>query len=153
MTLLTYLTNLGVVVPEKKKELYYNDETKNGSQEGFNACHDQWANIEVPEDRNLEENKVRMIVRKYHSQWYTHVQEQNAIGAMHVLFCVSKWHGEMIDELCSLQPTVKVPSELELMQLIQEGLNNYDNNEKLGRKGAVHHIAKAIRTYLIGSEK
>lgn len=119
MKLIDYLKSKGVEVPEKTKPTSIQEEwymVDNAWKEGFNACHYQWANLEVPESKGLDReqlNKIKSEVEKDYGvdEYELRADNGDYTPSENERFLMEDFHegfmSEFIDKLCSLQHTVK----------------------------------------------
>lgn len=130
MKLIDKLKQLGLPVPEKKPL----NALRNLQAEGWNACHDQWASIEVPKISNQDEleKEIGKVIKHY-----------KLVGSKYPL------EAHIAFTICSLQPTVKVPSVLEIEKIIDHCIIQPEYGEERPSK----YVAKAIRAYLEGGKE
>lgn len=122
MKLIDKLLQLGVKVPEKKDIKGHkllptrNEMTKQGLDFGWNDCHDQWANLEVPEENVLDINGIRAIIYMAldHEDTYSDLMLVENQSVKNCFNAISKL---CADEICSLHPTVKVMSDIEKLAI------------------------------------
>lgn len=133
MKLIDFLRAKGVEVPEKWSSTVPCSSTRN-------HCHDQWANIEVGEVKGLDKESVLSVVLKY---WYADIEDMPENIAME----------KLVNEIFTLQPTVKVMSEEELACLIAgadletfKGLEGHYKRYYMDK-------ARAIRNHMIKENK